>query len=158
MVIVRTLALLLALSLLVLASCTSFEAANSNVGALTTEMKEGSQKVASATARGAEAVGESVGTAYRGVKNGFQEPDADAYGPYPKDYASTIRRHMLRFEGVEETASFQFGKPVRSYLNKGLLYGGEIDWQGWVVDLAIETKVRLGEPMIDEYVVRMKDG
>jgi len=122
------------------------------------EMKEGGRKVAAVTVRGAEVVGDSVGTAYHGVKNGFEEPELQAFGPYPRDYASTIRKHMLRFEGVKETASFQFAKPVKGYLNKGILRGGEIEWQGWVVDVAIAAKTPLGQPEVDEYVVRMKDG
>jgi hypothetical protein len=103
-------------------------------------------------------VSDSVGVAYRGVKTGFAEPKSDGYGPFPRDYVSSVRKHMLRFGGVKETASFQFGKPVRAYLNKGLLRGGDIEWQGWVVDLSIETKTALGQPEVDEYVVRMKDG
>ena len=36
--------------------------------------------------------------------------------------------------------------------------GGEVDWQGWVVDLEIETRTVLGQPRTVAYVVRMKDG
>jgi hypothetical protein len=153
MVIVRTLALLIAAS--VLSACSSFEGTASHVETLTTGVKEGGQKVASSTARGAKAVGKSVGTAYHGVTNGFQDPESKAFGPYPDDYLNTIRKHMMRFEGVKETASFYFDRPVRGYVNQGLLLGGEIDWQGWVVDVAIETKTLLGQPERDEYVVRM---
>ena len=150
----RTLALLAAVS--VICSC-STDGTGDRVETLKTGVKEGGQKVATATARGAVAVGDSVGTAYRGVTNGFEEPaDQAAYGPYPRDYVNAIRKHMTRFEGVKESASFQFGKPVRSYLNKGLLRGGEIEWQGWLVDVSI-PKTRFGQPAVDEYVVRMKD-
>jgi hypothetical protein len=156
---VRTCLLVLAASLL--CACASGEGEHSN-GAKWTELKADTRKAASATARGAEAtadaIGDSVGTAYRGVKNGYQAPENDAYGSYPRDYVKTIRKHMLRFEGVKETARFRFGKPVRAYLNKGLFRGGEIEWQGWVVDLDIETKTRLGQPQVDAYVVTMKDG
>jgi hypothetical protein len=154
---VRTLALFIATALL--CSCSTSPDTASKVDALKTGVKEGSQRAASATVRGAEAVGESVGTAYRGVTNGFETPeDQAAYGPFPRDYVTTIRKHMMRFEGVKESASLKFGKPARSYLNKGLLRGGDIDWQGWVVDLTIEAKTVFGQPDIDEYVVRMKDG
>lgn len=156
MVIVRTLVLLTAASLL--SSCISLEGAVSRLESVGTGMKEDGQTVASATVRGAEVVGESVGTSYRGVRDGFQEPDDTAYGPYPRDYANTIRKHMLRFEGVKQPASFVFGEPVKSYLNKGLLLGGDIDWQGWAVDVAIQTKTPFGQTQLDEYVVRMNDG
>ena len=152
----RTLALLL--TTLLLCSCSSFEGTSAKVEDLGSDLKSGGRKVASATVSGAEAVGDSVGTAYHGVKQGFQEPDDGAYGPYPRDYVNKIRRHMLRFGDVDKSASFAFGKPERSYQNKGLLLGGEIEWQGWVVDVAVQTTTRLGQPETDEYVVRMNDG
>jgi hypothetical protein len=122
-------------------------------------MVEGTRKVAAGTARGARAVGRSIGTAYRGVSQGFQDPaDAAAYGPYPDDYVSVIRKHMLRFEGVDERASFEFGQPVRSYLNKGLLRGGEVEWQGWIVDVSIRTTSAFGQPQTEAFVVRLSHG
>lgn len=156
MVIVRTLVLLLAVALL--CSCTSLEGSTADTTTWTSEVKEGSKKVANATARGAEAVGDSMGTAYRGVTKGFEDPRDKAYGPYPRDYVNTIRKHMVRFEDIPEKASFRFGKPEKAYLNKGLLRGGDIEWQGWIVDLAIESTTAFGQPHTDEYVVRMNDG
>ena len=156
MVIMRTIALWIAAALL--CSCVSLERTTAHVEDLTTDVREGSHKAAEVTARGAEAVGESVGTAYHGVREGFSEPDSQGYGPGPRDYVAAIRRHMLRFERVSATASFSFGKPVRAYLNKGLLRGGEVEWQGWLVDLAIETKTPFGQPQVNQYVVSMKDG
>ena len=156
MVIVRTCVLLIAG--LLLCSCTSLEGSTADTTTWTSEVKSGSVKVARATARGAEAVGDSMGTAYRGVTNGFEDPKDKAYGPYPRDYVNTIRKHMMRFENVSDKASFRFGKPEKAYLNKGLLRGGDIEWQGWVVDLAIETTTVFGQPHTEEYVVRMNDG
>jgi hypothetical protein len=143
-----------------LCSCRSVPAPDT--GAIAADLKQdvqqGGELVASASIRGAEAVGESVGTAYRGVQKGFDEPDNNAYGRFPQDYVTTIRKHMIRYEGVKQPASFQFGKPVRAYLNKGLLRGGTVEWQGWVVDVAIETKTAFGQPNTHEYVVRMNEG
>jgi hypothetical protein len=153
---VRVLVLLAAASLL--CSCTSVQGTRTIAAELTQDVQVGGEKVASASVRGAEVVGESVGTAYRGVKKGFDPPATDAYGTDPLDYVNTIRKHMLRYEGVEQTASFQFGKPARAYQNKGLLRGGEIDWQGWVVDVAVATKTPFGQPDTREYVVRLTDG
>jgi hypothetical protein len=156
MVIVRT--VIVAAVALVCCACTSLEGTTADTDTWTSEVKEGSKKVAAATARGAEAVGDSIGTAYRGVSKGFEDPADKAYGPFPHNYVATIRKHMLRFEDVSESASFKFGKPVRSYLNKGLLRGGDIEWQGWIVDVGIETTSAFGQPHSDEYVVRMNDG
>ncbi len=153
----RRLLLLLAVSLL--CSCASARGRGSTAAAeLSKGVQEGGGKVAAASVRGAEAVSDSVGTAYHGVKKGFDQPASSDYGRYPEDYVDVVRKHLVRFEGVTEPASFRFGKPVRAYLNKGLLRGGEVDWQGWVVDVAIETKTAFGQPRVDEYVVRMTDG
>lgn len=156
MVIVRTLVLFITAALL--CSCTSLEGSTADTDTWTSEVKEGSAKVARATARGAEAVGDSMGTAYRGVTHGFEDPADKAYGPYPRDYVNTIRKHMMRFEDVPEKSGFRFGKPEKAYLNKGLFRGGDIEWQGWIVDVAIESTTAFGQPHTDEYVVRMNDG
>src|SRR5262245_4855168 len=100
MVIVRTLVLLAAAALL--CSCTSLEGSTADTTTWTSEVKQGSAKVARATARGAEAVGDSMGTAYRGVTKGFEDPRDKAYGAYPRDYVNTIRKHMQRFEDVPD--------------------------------------------------------
>ncbi len=156
MVILRT--ILPQVAALLLCACTSLEGTTADTDTWKSEMKQAGAQVASATARGAEAVGDSLGTAYKGVTTGFEDPAHSAYGPYPKDYVQSVRKHMLRFEEVPETASFRFGRPERSYLNKGLFRGGEIEWQGWVVDVAIETTTAFGQSHTDEYVVRMNDG
>jgi hypothetical protein len=160
MVMVRTpTPILAALALCaVLCACTSLEGPTADTDTWTAEVKQGTRKVASSTARGARAVGRSIGTAYRGVSHGFEDPADKAYGPFPKHYVTAIRKHMVRFEGVDESASFEFGKPVRGYLNKGLLRGGDIEWQGWIVDVSIKTITAFGQPHSDDYVVRMNDG
>jgi hypothetical protein len=149
-------AALLACSLL--CACTSLEGTTADTDTWTSEVKQGTQKVAESTARGARAVGRSIGTAYHGVSHGFEDPSARAYGPYPRNYVATIRKHMIRFEGVDEKASFSFGKPVRAYVNKGLLRGGDIEWQGWIVDVTVETTTAFGQPHSEPYVVRMNGG
>jgi hypothetical protein len=155
-VIVRTLACIAAL--LCLCACTSLEGTTADTETWTSEVAEGTGKVAAATARGAKAVGRSVGTAYRGVTDGFEDPASKAYGPSPKNYVAVIKKHMLRFEEIDPTAGFEFGQPVRAYLNKGLLRGGDIEWQGWIVDVQIKTVTAFGQPHVDEYVVRMTNG
>jgi len=139
-------------------ACSSTGGPSSKVDTLKQEWTNGSMAVKDGAARGAEAVGESLGTAYRGVRDGYEEPGADGYGPYPKGYAELIRRHMLRFEGVPGDASFEFRKPEQGYLNDGILVGGKIEWQGWLVDVEVETKAFTGQKRTKAYVVRMRDG
>jgi hypothetical protein len=155
-VIVRTLVCIAAL--LLFCACTSLEGPTADTDTWTSEVKQGTEKVASATARGAKAVGSSIGTAYRGVSNGFEDPASKAYGPFPKNYVAVIRKHMIRFEEVDPSSGFEFGQPARAYLNKGLLRGGDIEWQGWIVDVSVKTITAFGQTHVDEYVVRMAEG
>lgn len=147
---------LLACALLV--GCSSIEGPTSDVDQWKQTWKERAGAVAEGAGRGAEVVGESLGTAYRGVRSGFQEPDPNDFGPYPDDYAAAVKRHMLRFEGVNENASFRFGRPVKGYSNDGILAGGEVDWQGYIVELEVETERFGGQKRTKAYVVRIRDG
>lgn len=148
----------LGLALLGLPGCTSIDGPTRNVDQWKKHWSKRATEVKDGAARGAEAVGDSLGTAYRGVRDGFEDPRKGAYGPYPKGYAEAIRSHMLRFEGVPQDASFRFGKPERGYINRGILAGGEIEWQGWLVDMEIETTSFAGQKRTKAYVVRMTDG
>jgi hypothetical protein len=139
-------------------ACSSIDGPSSDVDTWKDDWKDRAVAVKDGAARGAEAVGESLGTAYQGVREGFEEPAAGAYGPYPKGYPEAIRRHMLRFEGVPEDASFEFGQPEKGYMNDGILAGGKIEWQGWLVDVEVETETFAGQKRKKAYVVRMSDG
>lgn len=163
MVIWRTLRRLLLLLVLGLtlqggAACTSIDGPTEDVKTWKSSWKHRAVAVKDGAARGAEAVGDSLGTAYRGVREGFEDPEEGRYGPYPKGFAGVIRRHMLRFEGIPEDASFRFGKPEKGYMNRGILAGGEIEWQGWLVDVEVETTTFAGQKRVKPYVVRMTDG
>jgi hypothetical protein len=43
-------------------------------------------------------------------------------------------------------------------MNAGILAGGEVEWQGWLVDVEIETPTFAGQKRSKAYVVRMRDG
>ena len=138
--------------------CTSIEGPTSNVDTWKQGWKDRASRVAEGTAAGAEKVGDSLGTAYQGVRDGFEDPDAGRFGIYPKRYATTIKRHLIRFEDVPGDANFQFGKPERAYTNKGILAGGAVDWQGYVVDVEIQTEGFAGQVRSTGYAVRLTDG
>jgi hypothetical protein len=122
-------------------------------------VKQTAARTAKVTARSTAAASEAMGVAYHGVKNGFEDPDAAAYGAYPRDFATAIRKHMQHFLGVPAHASFQFGKPEKGYLNKGLLLGGAVAWQGYLVEVrVVEEAVFESQVEPDAYVVRMRDG
>jgi hypothetical protein len=125
----------------------------------THEVKVQAVRAAEVTAAGASAAGSAVGTAYTGVRDGFALPDEHGYGAFPTDYASTVRKHMIRFDGVSEKASFRFGKPERGYLNKGILAGGKVEWQGYLVPVdVVKESLFDSQTKPESYVVRMFDG
>ncbi len=138
--------------------CTSIDGPTEDVDSWKTSWKNRAVAVKDGAAAGAAATGRAMGTAYSGIRDGFEEPTADAYGPYPKGFADAIRRHMLRFEGTPKDASFRFGKPEKAFMNAGILAGGKIEWQGWVVDVEVETSTFAGQKRSKSYTVRMTDG
>ena len=100
-----------------------------------------------------------MSTAVSGVREGFEAPDPNGYGRFPDGYARSIRHHLQHFEGVSKDASFQFGRPEKGYLNAGILAGGAITWQGYLVEVSIREEVRFeSQARPDRYVVRMRDG
>jgi len=111
---------------------------------------------AKAVGSGASAVGRGLATAYRGVRDGFEEVDKRGdFGPYPENYPALVRHHLVRFEGFGEDTSFRFERPEPGYLNAGLLRGGKVEWQGWLVD--VEMPGKPGQPPKQRYV-RIRDG
>ena len=150
---------LLAATLALLATgCTTIDGPTEDVDTWKSNWKGRAVAVKDGAAAGAEVVGESIGTAYTGIREGFEDPAANGFGKPPVRYAERIRKHMIRFEGVPEKASFKFGKPEKAYMNAGILAGGQIEWQGWVVDVEVETTTFAGQKRSKAYVVRMTDG
>lgn len=115
---------------------------------------------ASAMKSGAGAVGRGTKTAWRGVREGFAEPESDSgYGPYPKRYAQLVRRYFVRVLRYPESASFVLSRPERGWMNRGLFQGGGVAWQGWLVDVEVETTMRLtGHRAGRHYVALLRDG
>lgn len=149
--------LLAALTMLAI-GCTTIDGPTEDVDTWKSSWKERAVAVKDGAATGAVVVGESIGTAYTGIRDGFEEPAPDAWGRPPSRYAERIRKHMIRFEGVSQKASFKFGKPEKGYMNAGILEGGQIEWQGWLVDVEIGTTSFTGQKRSKAYVVRMSDG
>lgn len=114
---------------------------------------------ARAVKNGAGAAARASGTAWRGVRAGFAEPEGEAsYGPYPKQYVALVRRHFQRVLGYPAETSFQIAKPERGWMNQGLFQGGGVEWQGWLVDVRVETTTELTKHRAErEYVVRLRD-
>ncbi len=120
---------------------------------------EFSGDAARVVAKGAVATGKGMATAYRGMRDGFQAPEAeDGYGRYPKNYLHLVKRHFVRILHYPDNARFAFGRPVRGYMNKGIFQGGGVAWQGWLVDVKVETDRWGDEERSETFVVRLHEG
>lgn len=146
------------LPLLAALGCTSIDGPTEDVDTWKSSWKGRAVAVKDGAAAGAEVVGESIGTAYTGIRDGFEDPADDGWGRPPSRYPERIRKHMIRFEGVSEKANFKFGAPERGYMNAGILAGGAIEWQGWLVDVEVVTTTFAGQQRSKGYVVRMTEG
>lgn len=120
---------------------------------------EGSKAMGVAMKDGAVAFGKGMGTAYQGVRHGFQEPTEEAaFGPFPKRYVNNVKKHFFRVLRYPDDTRFVLGRPQRGYMNKGLLRGGGVAWQGWLVDVEVETVQGLTRHRAGRrYVVRMRN-
>ena len=142
-----------------LAACSSLSGPPQETDQWKAEWKGRASRWADGASRGASAVGSSLGTAVRGVRTGFEDPDEDGFGPYPRNYAQTIKSHLVRFEGIAPDASIRFGRPEKGYITQGILRGGGVVWQGYLVDVEIEHVSKIeSQSRTRTYVVRLRDG
>ncbi len=120
---------------------------------------EASKAMGRAMKDGATAFGSGVGTAYRGIRQGFAEPDEEtSFGPYPKDYVRLVKSHLIRVERYPDSTRFRIGRPQMGYMNKGILRGGGVAWSGWLVDVHVETVQGLTRHRAArDYVVRVRN-
>jgi hypothetical protein len=147
------------IAVLVLAGCSSLSAPPQDSERWKADWRDRASRWADGAGAGASAVGSSVKTAATGVAKGFDEPDPKGYGRYPKGYAEKVRRHLHRFEGIPEKASISLGKPEKGYMNQGILLGGGVAWQGWLIDVNVKIPSRFeGQEREQSLIVRMRDG
>jgi hypothetical protein len=123
-------------------------------------VKTGAVVVGKGLGTGAKAVGRGLGTAFEGVRKGFQSPEEEAsYGAYPEDYAHALRGHFVHVLRYPDDARFRFGRPEKGYMNGGLLRGGGVEWQGYLVDVEVEFERGLAQQTTSQdFVARLRDG
>jgi hypothetical protein len=66
------------------------------------------------------------------------------YGAKPIHYVSSIRAYFSNKIPRGNLSTYKYGKPKRAYKRKGLAYGGDIAWKGWLVETSIATPTRTG--------------
>jgi len=72
-----------------------------------------------------------------------QQSDSE-YGFKPRNYKSAIKSYFSAKLKRGAQAHYQFGLPKRAYKKKGLAYGGELAWKGWMVETLIALPSRTG--------------
>ena len=82
----------------------------------------------------------SLGT---GIGGSTQNVDLE-YGRQPRNYASAIRDYFSSRLKHPNGASFQISTPKKAYKRKGLAYGGDVAWKGWLVKTDISEQSRTG--------------
>jgi len=66
------------------------------------------------------------------------------YGLRPSNYVSSIQSYFSTKLARSNDAKYKFSQPKRAYKRKGLAYGGDVDWKGWLVEISIATTSRSG--------------
>jgi len=79
------------------------------------------------------------------------------YGARPFNYVTSIQSYFSTKLPRAKNAKYKFSEPKRAYKRKGLAYGGEIDWKGWLVETSIATRSRTGRLLTPKpYMVLFK--
>ena len=71
-------------------------------------------------------------------------PPGTSLGDPPAGYEETIKRHFENTLKDPESARYKFGKPIKAYANNGIVYGGNIAWWGYMVDVEVNAKNSFG--------------
>ena len=82
--------------------------------------------------------GATLGTSVGGSQS------LDEYGLRPSNYVSSIQSYFSSKLTRADEAKYKFSQPKRAYKRKGLAYGGEVDWKGWLIETSVATRSRSG--------------
>ena len=70
--------------------------------------------------------------------------EVSAYGTPPHRYATAIKSYFTTKLKRGAEANYKFSKPKRAYKRKGLAYGGDLAWKGWLVETLVAVPTRTG--------------
>lgn len=70
-------------------------------------------------------------------------PNPD-FGPPPVAYEESIKAHMETMLKDPESARYRFGQPRKGYANRGMAYGGQVLFVGYVVPVQVNAKNSFG--------------
>ncbi|MCG8588326.1 MAG: hypothetical protein MJE66_03470 [Proteobacteria bacterium] len=151
--------------LVVVCTAVGLVAAAASLGALGCASSGGTE---AAPAQQADASPSRTRRVLRAMKDGitsvpvpsvrYEEPTSTDYGRYPRNYAKLVKRHLIRFMSFPEDAEYRFEKPQKGYMSKGLIQGGGVAWQGYLVDIEIVKHMWLDQTESKRLVARVRDG
>ena len=92
-----------------------------------------------------------------GTGIGIPSTTSSAYGLKPSRYQSAIKSYFSSKLKRGEQGQYKFGEPKRAYKKKGLAYGGDLAWKGWLVETSVSTPTRTGRYLTPKpYMVLFK--
>ena len=79
------------------------------------------------------------------------------YGYPPRHYRETIKNYFSSKLKRGNMSTYTFSKPQRAFKRKGLAYGGDVSWKGWLIDVAVTSQSRTGRVLSPKpYMVLFK--
>ncbi|CAA6815765.1 MAG: Unknown protein [uncultured Sulfurovum sp.] len=92
-----------------------------------------------------------------GTRIGTAEGSNSAYGVSPLRYQNAIKNYFSSKLTRGEQGKYKFAEPKRAYKQKGLAYGGDLAWKGWLVETSVSTPSRTGRYLTPKpYMVLFK--
>jgi len=79
-----------------------------------------------------------------GKEMGIPQTSNSAYGLKPHGYEQSIKDYFATKLTRGEQGQYRFAEPKRGYKQKGLAYGGELSWKGWLVETSVALPTRTG--------------
>jgi hypothetical protein len=92
-----------------------------------------------------------------GTGIGIPAGSNSAYGLKPSRYQMAIKNYFSVKLKRGEQGQYRFAEPKRAYKQKGLAYGGDLAWKGWLVETSVSTPTRTGRYLTPKpYMVLFK--
>ena len=79
-----------------------------------------------------------------GIGIGSAQGEVSEYGNPPRNYMTAIRSYFSTKLKRGVTAQYKYSSPKRAYKRKGLAYGGDVAWKGWLVETSVAVPTRTG--------------
>jgi len=77
-----------------------------------------------------------------GIASGHGE--VSEYGNPPRNYVTAIKSYFSTKLKRGEEAQYKYSSPKRAFKRKGLAYGGDLSWKGWLVETSVAVPTRTG--------------